>query len=167
MQKDTFVALRDALLDGGKHRAIKIAMDNGVMVSLSSDLVVWDDEDEIMVAFVADSDSGAYGANLPIRVICTEYEHIQFIMANTNVKLNKRQLSNNENLETVINNINKVVPISEDKKESIINWFGKIYGGKHELVNNAYLPGDLNRGKKDLVKEGPSFSVPEWEEEEE
>ena len=117
MDKASVVALRDALLQNGKNRSVRIAFDNGIILSFGSDQLIWDDDKEIVIAFTADSDGGSYIANLPIRVIGSTYENIQFIMGNTNV----------ENLESVIDSLSAITNISDDTKTKLIEWYSKIY----------------------------------------
>lgn len=147
MEKSAVIALRDALVDNGNHRAIRIAFDNGINVSLSSDLVVWDDDKELVIGFCADSATGSLAAGLPIKVICSTYENIQYIMANTNVKINpdygkKYSL---EDLSTVIDNLKSVVSITDESKQKIVDWYSKVYDYNYDLSHKAYNDIDIIR----------------------
>lgn len=134
MDKNSVIAIRSALLDKD-NRAVKIVFDNGVILSPSSDIVIWDDDKEIITGFTADSDGGSYSADLPIRIICSTYEHIQFIMGNTNSK----------KLESVIDKLSSAVPITDDNKDKIIEWYKKLYDYKFELLRKNYDPVDIKR----------------------
>ena len=153
MEKESVIAFRDALCDNGDHRAIRIAFDNGINISLSSDLIIWDDDNERVVAFTADGIAGSFEAGTPIRIICSTYEHIQFIMSNTGVKIKNEYKENYklEELEKQIDNLKSVVNITDDTKKSIISWFDKIYSPSYELSQKAYKPVDFRRGNE-LVK---------------
>ena len=82
MDKASVIALRDSLLQNGENRSVRVAFDNGVILSSSSDQIIWDDDKELVIGITADSDGGSFAANLPIRVIGSTYENIQFIMGN-------------------------------------------------------------------------------------
>ena len=107
MEKNAVIAFRDALIANGKHRAIRIAFDNGINLSLSSDIVIWDDDKELVIGFTADGTSGSFEAGLPIRIICSTYENIQFILANTNVEVKKeyKEKYTLEDLTTIIDSL--------------------------------------------------------------
>ena len=135
MDKESVIAHRDALLNNGKNRAIKIAFDNGVVLSLSSDVVVWDDDNERIVGFMADSDSGAFAAGLPIRIICSTYENIQFITGNTKP----------EDLDSMIDSLSNSVPISAESKQKITQWYDRLFDTKYNLARKNYNPTDIIR----------------------
>lgn len=135
MEKSAVVALRDALYIENKNKSVKIAFDNGINLVLSSDMVLWDDEKEIVVAFVADSDSGSFEAGKPIRIICSTYENIQFIMANTNV----------DNLDTFFDTLSNVINIDDEKKKVIKDYYTKIYDYRRDLSHKNYNPIDIIR----------------------
>lgn len=136
MDKASVVALRTALLKDGENRSVKIAFDNGIVMSQASDVIIWDDDKEIVIAFTSDSNSGSYLAGLPISVISSTYENIQFIMGNTNV----------ENLESVIDGLASATDkITDEDKNKIIEWYKKVYSHEHELYRKNYNPTDIVR----------------------
>lgn len=135
MDKASVVALRNSLSQNGDNRSVKIAFDNGIIISLASDIVLWNDDKEIVIAFTADSNSGAYEANKPISIIGSTYENIQFIIGNTNVK----------NLDSIIDSISNVTSVKDEDKKQIINWYKKVYSYKHELDTKSYNPIDIKR----------------------
>lgn len=135
MDKPSVIALRDSLLNNGQNRAIVIAFDNGINLSLSSDLVIWDDEKEIVVGIVSDNKSGSYEAGLPIRIIGSTYENIQFISGNTNV----------DNLKELLDSLSGSVKITDETKKTICNWFEKVYDYKYDLNHKNYNPIDIPR----------------------
>lgn len=135
MDKASVIAIRDALLQNGQNRSVRIAFDNGIILSESSDIVFWNDETEIVVGFTADNESGSYIAGLPIRIICSTYENIQFIMGNTNV----------EKLEPSIDSLSAIVSISDENKAKLIEWYRKVYSHKYELSRKNYDPIDIVR----------------------
>lgn len=135
MDKESVIAHRDALLNNGKNRAIKIAFDNGVVLSLSSDVVVWDDDNERIVGFMADSDSGAFAAGLPIRIICSTYENIQFITGNTKP----------EDLDSMIDSLSNSVPISAESKQKITQWYDRLFDPVYNLARKNYNSTDIIR----------------------
>lgn len=135
MDKAAVIAIRDSLLQGGKNRAITVVFDNGINLTLSSDLVIWDDDKETVVAFTADGHDGAFVADLPIKIICSTYENIQFIMSNNNV----------ENLEAVIDSLSSAVVISDENKAKIMEWYTKLYDYRRNLIHKNYNPIDIVR----------------------
>lgn len=135
MDKASVIALRDSLLQNGENRSVRIAFDNGVILSQASDTIIWDDAKELVIAFTTDSDSGAYSAQLPIRVITSTYEHIQFIMGNTNV----------DKLPEVIDSLGSVVNITEDTKNKLVEWYTKVFSHEYELSRKNYDPVDIKR----------------------
>lgn len=135
MEKSTVVAIRDALLMDGKNVSIKIAFDNGINLTLASDMVLWDDDKEIVVGFCADSDSGAFEAAKPIRLICTTYENIQFIMSNTNV----------DNLEKFFDSLSSCMTITDENKKKIMDYYSKIFDYRRDLSHKNYNPIDIKR----------------------
>lgn len=148
MEKNAVIAFRDALIANGKHRAIRIAFDNGINLSLSSDIVIWDDDKELVIGFTADGTSGSFEAGLPIRIICSTYENIQFILANTNVEVKKEYKEKYalEDLTTIIDSLKSASSnITDDDKTKIINWYSKLLDPKHDLSHKAYNPIDIRR----------------------
>lgn len=139
MDKAFVVAMRNALLNDGKNRAVRVVFDNGIVLSQSSDLIIWDDDKEIIVGFTASSDGGSYIAGLPIEIISSKYENIQFIIGNTNV----------DKLEEVIDSLKNAVNITDDAKEKLIEWFSKLYSHKYQLSTENYDPIDIIRDKKE------------------
>lgn len=135
MDKASVIAIRDALLQDGKNRAVRVAFDNGINLSHASDIIIWNDDKEIVVGFTADSDSGSFTANLPISMICSTYENIQFIIGNTNV----------DKLEDAINSLSNVVTIDDEAKEKILEWYSKLYSHEYELSHKNYNPIDIKR----------------------
>lgn len=135
MEKSAVVAIRDALLMEGKNVSIKIAFDNGINLVLASDMVLWDDDKEIVVGFCADSDSGSFEAAKPIRIICSTYENIQFIMSNTNV----------DNLEKFFNSLSGCMTISDENKKKIMDYYSKIFDYRRDLSHKNYNPIDIKR----------------------
>ena len=127
MEKSAVVAFRESLTADNK--TLRIVFDNGVNLSISSDLVIWDDENETIVGFVADGQSGSFNAGLPIRAICSTYENIQFMMANTNIS----------GLSTMIDNLKtSVTTINDENKQQIMDYFNKIYDYRTELKDEFY-----------------------------
>lgn len=153
MEKNAVIKIRDSLLCNNTNRAIRVVFDNGINLSLSSDLVVWDDDNEIIIGFTADGDSGSFEAGLPIEIICSTYENIQFIMTNTNVKVKdeNKKLYGYQDLSTILDSLSAVAPITDEAKKKIIDWFTKVFSPEYLLSKNAYLPRDNKRGNK-LVK---------------
>lgn len=140
MEKSAVVALRDALLQDGKNKSVRIAFDNGINFTLSSDLVLWDDDKEIVAGFTADSDSGSFEAAKPIRLICSTYENIQFIMGNTNV----------ENLEAIFESLSNAMTISDENKQLILKFYNSLYDYRKNLSRTNYNPIDIQRGEKKM-----------------
>ena len=148
MEKAAVVAFRDALMAEGKHRSIRIAFDNGVNLSTTSDLVIWDDDKELVIGFIADAYAGSFVADLPVRIICSTYEMIQFIMANTNVQIKDeyKERYTLEDLPTLLDQFDSVTDkITEDQKKQIVKWFSRLFDGKYDLAHNAYMPTDIRR----------------------
>lgn len=135
MDKASVVAFRDAILNEGKNRTLRVAFDNGIHLSAAADLIIWDDENERVIGFVTDSEAGAYASNLPIKMIASTYENIQFIMGNTNVN----------GLDEAIDSLNNACPISDDNKKIITDWFTKLHDSRRRLVHDNYLPIDIVR----------------------
>lgn len=135
MDKASVVALRDALLQNGENRSVRIAFDNGIILSQSSDQIIWDDDKELVIGITADGDDGSYASGLPIGIIGSTYENIQFIMGNTNV----------EKLESVLDSINTIAPISDEDKSKLIEWYSKLYNPNYILSRKAYNPIDIKR----------------------
>lgn len=134
MDKASVVAIRKALLRDEKDRAVRVVFDNGVVLSSGSDIIFWDDDKELIVALTSDSDSGSYSANLPIRVITSTYEHIQFIMSNTNT----------DKLDDTLERLTSLVNISDEQKAEIKKWYDRVYG-LYELSDKNYDPVDIIR----------------------
>lgn len=135
MNKNSVIALRDALLQNGENRAVKIAFDNGIILSQSSDQIIWDDDSETVIGITADGDGGSFLAGLPISIICSTYEHIQFIIGNTNTK----------NLESILDSISEVTTISDEDKSKIIEWYSKLFSPEYVLSRDHYDPIDIKR----------------------
>ena len=135
MDKASVIALRDSLLQNGENRSVRVAFDNGVILSSSSDQIIWDDDKELVIGITADSDGGSFAANLPIRVIGSTYENIQFIMGNTNV----------EKLESVLDSISNITTISDETKSKLIEWYSKLFSHKYILSKKNYDPIDIKR----------------------
>lgn len=138
MEKDSVIAIRDALLQDGKNRTVRIVFDNGINISASSDIILWDDDKELVLALTADYDSGAFEVQMPVKIIGSTYENIQFITANTNV----------ENLNSVLDEIGKITTISADDKKKIVHWYDSLYDYRKNLSKTNYNPIDLKRGEK-------------------
>lgn len=143
MEKSAVIAIRDALLANDKNNPIRIVFDNGDNLSLAGDIVIWDDNKEMILGFVADSTSGSFIANMPIRIICSTYENIQFINGYSNTK----------NLKNIIEGLSSTVSIQEDAKSKIIEYFSKIYSDKYDLSHKAYNPIDIIRDKSEKLKD--------------
>lgn len=135
MDKASVIAIRDALLQNGQNRAVRIAFDNGIILSESSDQVIWDDDKELVIGITADNEGGAYIAGLPIRIIGSTYENIQFIMGNTSV----------ENLGSALDSIGAIAPINDKDKASLIEWYRKLYSHEYVLDRKHYDPIDIKR----------------------
>lgn len=148
MDKNSVIAIRDALLNDGKNRSVRIVFDNGVNLSYSSDIIIWDDDTEVVVGFTACADGGSYSANLPIQIICSTYENIQFIMGNVRVD----EIKEGYDLKSMIESLSDVVSIADEEKADIIEWYSKLYSHKYELSRENYDPVDIIRGKKGMTK---------------
>lgn len=135
MDKASVIALRDSLLQQGKNRSVRIAFDNGIILSSASDIIIWNDDNEIVIAFTADNDGGAYIAKQPIKMIGSTYENIQFIMGNTDV----------DNLENAIDSLSNVINIDSDNKAKITEWYKKLFSKDYELDRKQYNPIDIIR----------------------
>ena len=135
MDKASVVALRDALLQNGENRAVRIAFDNGIILSQSSDQIIWDDGKELVIGITADSDDGSFASGLPIRIIASTYENIQFIMGNTNV----------DKLESILDSISNITTISDEDKSKLLEWYSKLYSPDYILSRKAYNPIDIKR----------------------
>ena len=137
MDTKDVIAFRNSLLDD-KNRSFTVLFDNGIILSSGSDMILWNDDTETIVGIIADSNSGAYEAGLPIRIICSEYQQIQFITYNTNV----------DNLETCLDAISKngVVTITDENKQKILDYYKKIFDYRRDLSHRNYNPTDLKRG---------------------
>lgn len=128
MEKSAVINFRDSLTKN-ENNTLRIAFDNGINLSIASDCVIWDDENEMIVGFIADGQSGSYSAGLPIRVITSTYENIQFLTANINIK----------QLPKMIDSIKEAVStIDDSKKKQIVDYFGKIYDYRTELKDEFY-----------------------------
>ena len=134
MDKASVVAIRDALLQEGKNRSVTVAFDNGVNMSAASDVIVWNDDKEIVIALCADGEGGSFIAGLPIKVVCSTYENIQFIMGNTNV----------EKLDSMLDELTSVVNITDENKAVIKKWYERVYG-PYDLKHKHYDPIDIIR----------------------
>lgn len=135
MDKASVIAIREALKYNDNNRSVRIAFDNGVVLSSASDIILWKDEDEIIIGITADSDSGSYVADKPIGVICSTYENIQFIIGNTN----------SENIKETIDGLTSIVNLSDEDKNNIIKWYDKLYDYRYELSQKNYNPIDIKR----------------------
>ena len=144
MEKTDVIAFRDALLMDGKNRSLKVIFDNGVMLSSGSDMILWNDNNATVVGIIADSDSGSFEAGLPIRIICSEYEHIQYITSNTNA----------DNLETYLNALSPHMNISDENKNKILDYFKKVFDYRRDLSHKNYNPTDLKRGSEQVKIKG-------------
>lgn len=148
MEKNAVIAFRDALIADGKHRAIRVAFDNGINLSLSSDLVIWDDDKELVIGFTVDGTSGSFESRMPIRIICSTYENIQFILANTNVEIKQEYKDKYtlEDLSTIVSSLQSATPnITDEVKDEIVNWYSKVLDPKYDLSHKAYNPIDIRR----------------------
>jgi hypothetical protein len=134
MDKASVIAIRNAL-QYEENRTIRIAFDNGVNLSNASDIILWKDDAEIVIGIMADNDSGSYSAGLPIKVICSTYENIQFIMGNTN----------NDNMDKTLEGLISIVDLSDEDKTSIKEWYTKLYSYEYELSHKNYNPTDIIR----------------------
>lgn len=129
MEKDAVISFRDSLTNNGNYNAIKIAFDNGVQLIASSDAIIWDDSNERVIGFISDGESESFSAEMPIRIICSTYENIQFITANIKV----------EDLDGMIDRLKQsMTTISDDSKKKIINHFSKIHDYRTELKDTFY-----------------------------
>lgn len=135
MDANSVKAIRDSLKYNEGDKSIKIAFDNGVVLSSTSDIILWNDANEIIIGIVADSDDGAYVADKPIRVICSTYENIQFIMSNINTK----------DIKDTLDGLSSVVKISDEEKNNITKWYEKLYDYRYELSHKNYNPIDIKR----------------------
>lgn len=135
MDKASIVAIREALKYNEGNKAIRVVFDNGVVLSSSSDIILWKDDDEIIIGIVADNDGGSYIADKPIQIICSTYENIQFIMGNINSK----------DINDTIDGLKSIMDISDEDKTNISNWYDKLYDYKYELSRKNYDPIDIIR----------------------
>lgn len=135
MDKASVIAIREALKYSEDNRTVRVAFDNGVILSSASDIILWKDDNEIIIGITADNDSGSYAAGKPIRIICSTYENIQFIMGNTDT----------DNLEDAIDGISSIVSLSDDDKANIMKWYDRLYDHKYELNRKNYNPIDIIR----------------------
>lgn len=135
MNKASIVAIREALKYNEGNRTIRVVFDNGVVLSSGSDIILWKDDDEIIIGIVADNDGGSYIADKPIRIICSTYENIQFIMGNINSK----------DINDTIDGLKSIMDISDEDKTNISNWYDKLYDYKYELSRKNYDPIDIIR----------------------
>lgn len=135
MDKASIVAIREALKYNEGNRTIRVVFDNGVVLSSGSDIILWKDDDEIIIGIVADNDGGSYIADKPIRIICSTYENIQFIMGNINSK----------DINDTIDGLKSIMDISDEDKTNISNWYDKLYDYKYELSRKNYDPIDIIR----------------------
>lgn len=133
MEKADVIAIRDALMQNG-NKAIRVIFDNGINLSLASDVVIWDDSTDIVVGIIADYDSGAYSAGMPVKIICSNYENIQFITSNASLKDIQKQV---EALETI-------VTFTEENKKSLNNLL-KLMDPRALLSHKAYEAVDIIR----------------------
>lgn len=134
MEKTAVIAIRDSLKNQDKPN-LRIIFDNGVNLSITSDQIIWDDDKEIIIGFMADGSSGAFAAGLPIRTICSTYENIQFLMGNTDVK----------NLGNMITSLKSSVTITSDDEKRITEYFRKVFDPNLDLSHKAYLAHDIKR----------------------
>lgn len=135
MDKASIVSIREALRYNEGNKSIRVVFDNGVVLSSSSDIILWKDDDEIIIGIVADNDGGSYIADKPIQIICSTYENIQFIMSNINSK----------NIDDTIDGLKSIMDISDEDKTNISNWYNKLYDYKYELSRKNYDPIDIIR----------------------
>lgn len=136
MEKQAVISIRDALLNGGKNTAvITVVFDNGPNLSLAADNVIWNDENEIIIGFVPASSSGSLIANLPIRVLCSTYENIQFISGYTNTK----------NIGKVVEGLQPLTKLSEENKKKLVDYLIKLNGDNYDLDHKDYYPIDIKR----------------------
>lgn len=138
MEKADVIELRDALLQDGKNRTLRVVFDNGVNVSSASDIILWDDDKELIIALTADYSSGSFEVQKPIKIIGSNYENIQFLTANTDV----------ENLNSVLDELGKITSISAEEKKNIVQWYDSLYDYRKNLSKTNYNPIDIKRGEE-------------------
>lgn len=149
MEKESVILIRDSLINDGSHRIVEVLFDNGTMLNVATDQILWDDDKEIIIGITTDYDASNLAVDLPIKIIASTYENIQFFTCTTNVKINKT-LQDTEKLETIIDRIStNIHTISVEDKNKIINYYTKLTDGKHELLRNVYLPSDIIRDKQE------------------
>lgn len=134
MDKASVIAIRKAL-QYEDNRTVRVAFDNGFILSSASDVILWKDEDEIVIGIVADGDDGSFVSGKPIRIICSTYENIQFIMGNTN----------SENIEDSLEGLTSIMELSDDDKNNIKKWYNRLYDYKYDLSHKNYNPIDIRR----------------------
>lgn len=144
MDTKDVITFRNSLYDD-KNKSLTILFDNGIVLSSGSDIILWNDEDETVVGIIADSNAGSFEAGLPIRLICSEYQQIQFITYNTNV----------DNLETCLDTLTKNgFKITDENKQKALDYYKKIFDRNRDLSHRNYNPTDLKRGAKQVeIKE--------------
>lgn len=135
MDKASVIAIRQALKYNEGNRTVKVCFDNGIVLSSASDIILWKDEDEIIIGITADNDSGSYVADKPIGIICSTYENIQYIIGNTDSK----------NIEESLEGLKSIMDISDEDKDNISNWYDKLYDYRYELSRKNYNPIDIKR----------------------
>ena len=147
MDAKSVIAIRDALLNDGKNRTVRVIFDNGFNLSYTSDIIKWDDEAEIVVGLTACADGGSYSANLPIEIVCSTYENIQFITAHAATEDPKEGYD----LKTVLDAMEPIAAFNDEEKAEILKWYSRLYSHKYELSQENYDPVDIVRGKKGMT----------------
>lgn len=134
MDKASVIAIREAL-KYETNRTVRVAFDNGIILSSASDVILWKDEDEIVIGIVADGDDGSFISGNPIKIIGSTYENIQFIMGNTN----------SDNIEDAMDGLSSIVSLSDEDKKNIKKWYSRLYDYKYDLSHKNYNPIDIIR----------------------
>lgn len=143
MTKDDVRAALNAFSMNKTNRAIQIICDNGYCFNVSSDCINLDDTNERLLAVFIDSSSSAYAMQRQIKLLVTEYEHIQYITCNVGI----------EDFEKVLESAKTAgFAIDQEWITSSVKYLKDIMNKDKMLSHTEYLPIDLDRGGKPVTK---------------
>lgn len=143
MTKDDVRAALNAFSMNKTNRAIQIICDNGYCFNVSSDCINLDDTNERLLAVFIDSSSSAYAMQRQIKLLVTEYEHIQYITCNVGI----------EDFEKVLESAKTAgFAIDQEWITNSVKYIGDIMNKDKMLSHKDYLPIDLDRGGKPVSK---------------
>lgn len=143
MTKDDVRAALNAFSMNKTNRAIQIICDNGYCFNVSSDCINLDDTNERLLAVFIDSSSSAYAMQRQIKLLVTEYEHIQYITCNVGI----------EDFEKVLESTKTAgFAIDQEWITNSVKYIGDIMNKDKMLSHKDYLPIDLDRGGKPVIK---------------